>query len=90
MFGMNQEQIKSAVVKLLAIVGAFIAGKWGITSGTWEAISGVVLAVVTLLFSFKMNTSTAIVKAAEAMPQVTHITVSDKAIADATGPKVTT
>jgi hypothetical protein len=89
MFGLNQEQLKSAIVKILAIAGGFVAGKWGITSGTWEAISAVILAVVTLLYSFKANTPTALVKAAEAMPEVKKIEVSDPAIVAATGPKVT-
>ncbi len=90
MFGLNQEQVKSAVVKILAIAGGFVAGKWGITSGTWEAISAVVLAVLTLLYSFKANTPTALVKAAESLPEVSAVKVNDPSIAAATGPKVTT
>jgi hypothetical protein len=92
MFGMNQEQLKSVVVKVLAIIGGFVAGKWGITSGTWEAISALVLAAVTVFWSFKANTPTSIVKAAEAMPEVTKIEVTPSSgIANpaVTGPKVT-
>lgn len=89
MFGMNQEQIKSAIVKILAIAGGFVAGKWGITSGTWEAISALVIAAFTVFWSFKANTTDSIVKAAESLPKVDSIKVNDPDLAANNGPKVT-
>ncbi len=89
MFGMNWEQIRSLLVKVLAIGGGFVIGKWGITSGSWEAITALVLAALTVIESLRANTQTAIVKAAEAQPAVKKIEVNDPAIVAATGPKVT-
>jgi hypothetical protein len=88
-FGMNYEQIKSLIVKVLALGGGFFIGKYGITTGAWEAIVAAVVALFTVYSSFKSNTDTSLVKAAEGVAAVDSIKVSDSAIAEATGPKVT-
>jgi hypothetical protein len=88
-FGMNYEQVKSLIIKVLALGGGFFVGKYGITTGAWEAIVAAVVALFTVYASFKDNTDTSLVKAAEGVPAVDSIKVSDQAIASATGPKVT-
>ncbi len=91
MFGINIEQIKSVVVKLLALASAYVVGKWGITAGTWEAITALVVAVFTVISSFTSNTATQIVKAAEGLDAVKSVKVTAASgIAPVTGPKVTT
>lgn len=91
MFGMNGEQVKSVVAKILTFASAYVIGKWGITSGSWEAISALVMAALTLVFSFTSNTPTAIVKAAENLDAVKGVQVTAASgIAPVTGPKVTT
>lgn len=89
MFGMNWETAKSLIAKVVAMIGVWVMAKYGLSSGTWEAITGIVMAVASLLWSVKANTPTSLVKAAESMEAVDSIKVNDQSISDATGPKVT-
>lgn len=92
-FGFNWEAAKSLIAKGLAVLGVIIVERFGITSGQWEGIAGIIMAIAAFAWSFKANTPTSLVKAAESLPEVKKIEVTaSSGIADpsVTGPKVTT
>lgn len=89
MFGITWPTIESLISKGLAMLGVWVVQRYGLTDGTWQSISGIIMSILGLLWSIKSNTPTAIVKKAENLSTTTGIQSTDKGIVDATGPKVT-
>jgi hypothetical protein len=84
----NQDQLLGAIRTILAAVGGWAAGKGYIDSETWLAITGIVVAVVPLVWSYLAHSTQAQIASVEAMPNVTKIITTDQKTADASGPKV--
>ena len=96
---MNQDQMLSLLRTILQIIGTSIVahGTMGINGAMWEQISGVVIILAPTVWSMYAHTDTAKLKAVEAMPAVTKITVAPTtadataaAAADPSRPKVST
>ena len=66
---------------MLAAIGGFLAG-WGQTQGgflvsNWESISGVLLAIVVLVYKAIVNREDSVIQVAAAMPSVEKVVIDN-------------
>lgn len=90
----NQDQVMGLVRTVLALISGFAIAH-GVSDQTWQLVSGGVLALVPLIWTYFVHTDSAKLAAVEALPDVKKIVVGpsatdgvEAAVKDATRPKV--
>ena len=86
---MNADQI-GGIVRALMAVGAGYALKLGFTDAQWLAVTGSVVALVTILWSVYSNTVTHMVASVAKDEDVVKVVVSPALVFATGSPKVTT
>ena len=85
---MNLDQVLGSVRAILALVSGYALGKGWADADTITLVSGVIVAVIPLVWSYVAHTQQAKIASVEAMPNVAKIVTTDQKTADASGPKV--
>ena len=85
---MNQDQLLGVVRTILAAVGGWAVGKGYFDSQTWIEITGIVVAIVPLVWTLIVHTEQSKLASVESLPNVVKIVTTDQKTADASGPKV--